>query len=135
MMNNNEVRETVVIPEKKEKIEKIKRKYKNMAMSDDTAKKIRRLEITNSILKTVTAIVGVVAFIDLVIPDPIPGLDEAILTGSTALLGSAVKIVNNKIEDLANTDQTELKIEEINLLSNQLNNVAAAVANKRAATK
>ncbi len=132
-MNNN--RETVVIPEKKEKIEKIKRKYKNMAMSDDTAKKIRSLEITNTLLKAATAIVGVVAVIDLIIPDPVIGLDEAILTGATALLGSASTIVNNKIEDLANTDNAELKMEEVNLLSKQLNNIATAVASKRAATK
>lgn len=131
-MNN---RETVVIHEKKEKIEKIKMKYKNMSMSDSSAKKIMRLEITNKILKAATAAVGVLTFIDIIVPDPVPGIDEAILTGVTALLGSAVTIVNNKIEDLANTDNTDLKMEEVALLSEQLNNVAAAVANKRAASK
>ena len=131
-MNN---RETVIIPEKKEKIEKIKMKYKNMSMSDNTAKKIMRLEITNKILKAATAAVGVLTFIDIIVPDPIPGIDEAILTGATALLGSAAAIVNNKIEDLANTDNADLKMEEVNLLSKQLNDVATAVANKRATMK
>ena len=131
-MNN---RETVIIPEKKEKIEKIKSKYKNMSMSDNTAKKIMSLEITNKILTAATAAVGIITVIDLFIPDPVPGIDEAILVGVSTLLGSAATIVNNKIEDLANTDNADLKMEEVNLLSKQLNDVATAVANKRATMK
>lgn len=46
----------VVVPENKKKLENIKKKYKNMQMSDDDASKILRLEATNRILKGVTEI-------------------------------------------------------------------------------
>ena len=117
-------RETVIVPEKKEKIEKIKRKYNNMAMSDDVAQKINRLEVTNNILKAATGVVGVVAALDWIILDPVPGVDEAVFTGATALLGLASSIVGNKIDDLANTGNADLQMEEVNKLSNQLSDVA-----------
>ena len=44
-------RKTVIIPENKEVINKIKTKYNNMEMSDSTALKIASLEVTNKILK------------------------------------------------------------------------------------
>ena len=94
---SNEGRETVIVPEKKEKIERIKRKYNNMEMTDDTAKKIRTLEATNNILLAATGVVGVATVINYFVPDMVPFVDEAIMTGATALLGSASAIVKNKI--------------------------------------
>lgn len=117
-------REAVIVPEKKEKIEKIKRKYNNMAMTDEVAQKINRLEVTNNILKAATGVVGVVAALDWIILDPVPGVDEAVFTGATALLGLASSIVGNKIDDLANTGNADLQMDEVNKLSNQLNDVA-----------
>ena len=51
-------RETIVVEEKKNKIENIKRKYRNLEMSDATAQKIRKLEITNGILKAAAIAAG-----------------------------------------------------------------------------
>lgn len=117
-------REAVIVPEKKSKIEKIKRKYNNMAMDDNVAEKISRLEVTNNILKAATGVVGVVAALDWIILDPVPGVDEAVFTGATALLGLASSIVGNKIDDLANTGNADLQMDEVNKLSNQLSEVA-----------
>lgn len=117
-------REAVIVPEKKKKIEMIKRKYNNLAMSDEVAQKINRLEVTNNILKAATGVVGVVAALDWIIIDPIPGVDEAVFTGATALLGLASSIVGNKIDDLANTGNADLQMDEVNKLSNQLSEVA-----------
>ena len=128
---SNEGRETVIVPEKKDKIERIKRKYNNMEMTDDTAKKIRNLEVVNNVLLVATGIVGVATVVNYFVPDPIPGVDEAVMTGATALLGSASTIVKNKINDLAATGTTEMKMEEVTKLSNGLSDVARQVAEKK----
>lgn len=128
---NNEGRETIIVPEKKEKIERIKRKYQNMEMSDDTAKKIKNLEVVNNILVAATGVVGILTVVNYFVPDPVPGIDEAVMTGATALLGSASTIVKNKINDLAATGTTEVKMEEVTKLSDQLTNVARKVAEKK----
>lgn len=128
---NNEGRETVIVPEKKEKIERIKRKYQNMEMSDDTAKKIKNLEVVNNILVAATGVVGILTVVNYFVPDPVPGIDEVVMTGATALLGSASTIVKNKINDLAATGTTEVKMEEVTKLSDQLSNVARKVAENK----
>lgn len=122
-------RSTVVIPEKKSKIEKIKKKYKNPNMEDSTAVKIASLEVANSILKTAGTLVGVIFVIDLIIPDPVIGLDEAALAGLTGIATTASKIVENKINDLATNGTAEMKQEEIMKLAGQIN---AVVTNQKA---
>ena len=105
-----------------------------MEMTDDTAKKIRNLEVVNNVLLVATGIAGVGTAISwLPLPDDIAGvwLDEAIFTGATVLLTSASAIVKNKINDLAATGTTEMKMEEVTQLSNELSNVARQVAEKK----
>lgn len=128
-------RETVFVSEKKNKIEKVKRKYKNMSMSDETANKIVKLNTLNNILKTATGAVGLITVIDFFVPDPVLGLDEAALTALTGLLGYTSSVVNNKIDDIATSDNTELKMEEITKLTGQLTDVASKVKNSRKNTK
>ena len=132
---NNDRRETVIVPEKREKIERIKRKYENMSMTDDTAKKIRALEITNNVLAAATGAVGIATIVNYFVPDPVPGIDEAVMTGVTALLGSATTIVSNKIKDLAATGTTDVKMEEVTKLSEQMVNVAKQVAENKKMVK
>ncbi len=120
-------RETIVVEEKKNKIENIKRKYRNLEMSDATAQKIRKLEITNGILKAAAIAAGVLTAIDIIIPDPLPGLDEAVFTGVTILLGTGCNIIENKINSLANQQDASIKIDEITKLSGQLSTVAQSV--------
>lgn len=120
-------KEAVIISEKKKKIEKVKAKYKNMSMSDETAMKIVRLNTINSVLKTATGAVGLITVIDFFIPDPVLGLDEAALTAITTLLGYSSSLVDNKIDKIAASDDAELKMEEINNLANKLSDVAGKV--------
>lgn len=128
-------KEAVMIPEKKKKIEKVKAKYKNMSMSDETAMKIVRLNTLNSILKAATGVVGLVTVIDYFVPDPILGLDEAALTTITGLLGYSSSLVNNKIDSIAASDDAELKMEEINNLTNKLTDVAGKIKKHNPNTK
>ena len=118
-----EERETVLVPvepKDKKKLDAIRRRYNNAQMDDDTARKIKRLEITNNVLKVATGLVGVAAVIDWCVLDPVPGVDEAVLTGATALLGLGSSIVTNKIDELANTGTTDMKMEEVRELTDSM---------------
>ena len=128
-------RSSIVIPEKKEKIENIKKKYNKMSMSDSTASKIEKLEITNNILKTAAIGAGIVTFIDIVTLDPAPLIDEAVLTGVTTLLSTSSKIIENKINNLVESDKINLQMEEATIIGKQISDIASAVKAKNGSIK
>ena len=113
-------REAVFVTEDKKKIEKIKKKYKNMEMSNDAALKISRLEATNKILKAAATGVGIITVIDFFVPDPVLGLDEIALTSLTGLFSYASKVVDNKIDALAKDEDSSIQIDEVTKLGSQL---------------
>lgn len=121
-------REAVVIPEKKEKLERLKARYNNLEMSDKTAQNIRKLEVVRGTLKLATVAVGCAAAIDLIVPDPIFGFDEAVLTAATGLLGFGVSMVSSKIDDLAATEKTGVSMDEVENLTNKISTMASAVS-------
>ena len=118
-------RETVMIKEKKSVVDKIRKKYKNPNLSEKDAKKIATLEATNKVLVGASAAAGVVTVIDLFVPDPVLGLDEAALVALTTLLGSASAFVNNKIDKIAKEENSDIQMEEIAKLSGQLTDAAS----------
>lgn len=124
-------RKTVIIPETKEVINKIKTKYNNMEMSDSTALKIASLEVTNKILKKTANIAGIAFIIDLIVPDPIIGVDEILLGTITAATKTANSIINNKIDELALNGETELQTEEINKLASSIKSIVEANKNRK----
>lgn len=126
---NNE-REAVYVKEKKAKLDKIKKKYKNMQMSDDTANKISKLEVVNTVLKAATAVAGVVTVVDYFVPDGVFGLDEVALTAITGLLGYASTLVDNKIDKVANDEDASIQLSEVTKLSEQIGNAARAIKPK-----
>lgn len=130
-MNSIENREAVFVPEKKKKIEKIKKKYKNPEMSDSTALKIGSLRVANGILKAATTMVGLITVIDLFIPDPVLGLDEAALAGLTGLLKFSSTLVENKINELAVSDTTSVNMSEVDEFTNKLAEAARGIKNSK----
>lgn len=124
-------RSAIYIDEKKEKIDKIRKKYNNMLLEDKQAEKIIKLESTNEILTTATKIVGILTVINWIIPDTLPIIDEAILTGITTLLGTSSKIVENNIDSIAKTGSSQVKIEEIEKLTNQAGQIVSNIKSKR----
>lgn len=124
-------RKTVIIPENKEVINKIKTKYQNMEMSDSTALKIASLEATNKILKKASNIAGIAFIIDLIVPDPIIGVDEILLGTITAATKTANSIIKNKIDELALNGESELQIEEINKLASSIKSIVEANKNRK----
>ena len=117
-------RKTVIIPEKKEVINNIREKYNNLEMAEGTALKIASLEATNEILAKAVKVAGVAFVIDLIVPDPVIGIDEALLGAITASPKTANVIITNKIGELAATGTTEMKVEEITRLATSIKNVA-----------
>ena len=124
-------RKTEIIPENQEVINKIKTKYNNMEMSDSTALKIASLEVTNKILKKTANIAGIAFIIDLIVPDPIIGVDEILLGTITAATKTANSIINNKIDELALNGETELQTEEINKLASSIKSIVEANKNRK----
>ena len=124
-------RNAIYIDEKKEKIEKIKTKYNNLVLDDSQVEKIVKLEATNEILTAATKIVGILTIINWIIPDTLPLIDEVILTGITTLLNSSSKIVKNNIDSIAKTGNTQIKIDEIEKITNQASQIVRDIKNKR----
>lgn len=120
-------RKTVIVPEKKEVINKIKEKYNNAEMTDQTALKIASLETTNKILSAAKTVSLVAFVIDLVVPDPVIGVDEAVLGVIWQATKTANKIVNNKIDDLSKNGTAEMQTEEALKLADSLKSVADCV--------
>ena len=110
----------IVIPETKEKLNRIREKFNNMNMSDDVANKVQRFEVASNVLKIATALIGITTAIDFFVPDGIPFIDEALLTTLTAALATASKIVNNKINDLVTKGKTSLSPDDVIALGSQL---------------
>ena len=104
-------------------IEKIKTKYNNLNMSDETAYKIQKLERVNKTLVAATTICGIITFIDFIVPDPVLFVDEAVLTGITSLLGTASGIVNKNIKSLVNNENTDFTMQDVQKLTNQINSI------------
>ena len=121
----------IVIEEDKKKIEKIKKKYKNLAMDDATASKINKLEITNKLLNSAMVLAGFATVIDFVIPDPILGLDEATLVAITTALKIVRIQIKKHINDLAISGETEIKQEDVVDLSKKLINIAENIKSNR----
>ncbi len=104
-------------------IEKIKTKYNNLNMSDETAYKIQKLERVNKALVAATTICGIITVIDFIVPDPVLFVDEAVLTGITSLLGTASGIVNKNIKSLVNNENAEFTMQDVQKLTNQINSI------------
>ena len=121
-------RTMVVVPEKKKKIDKIKAKYNNLQMDDKTAGKIMTLEIINNVLVGATVAAGVATVVDVIVPDPVIGLDEAGLVALTGLLKYSSSLVENKIHDLALGEDAKLKMDEASELAKEIRKSAKVVA-------
>ena len=99
------------------KLEEIKKKYNSPDMSDEVASKISKLDNTASELVMLTKIIGIICIVDLILPDPILGLDEITLVVITSILGSVATIMNNKIQDLVVEGRAKLKLEDVEIIA------------------
>lgn len=131
MNDSNDKRSYICVGDDEKKIARIKKKYKNMEMSNETAGKIKKLEVANKILSAAMVASGIVTAIDLIVPDPVFGLDEAALTALTTGLATAKSTVKSHIDNLALEGSTEIQAEEVNKLTKAFTEVAKSVKSKK----
>ena len=130
-----ENRDLLVVSVDRKKIEKIKKKYKNMSMSDDAAAKIQKLEIVNRVLSAAVVASGIITTIDIIVPDPVFGLDEIILTAITGALKLAQKSVDKHIDELATEGTTRVNPDEVTNLSKQIIGIVKEIKSKNQTPK
>jgi hypothetical protein len=121
-------RTMVVVPEKKEAIDNIKAKYNSLQRDDKTAGKIFSLDAYNSILVGAAEVSSISAVVDVVVPDPANRLDEASLAALTELLKYPSSLVENKMEELAASENSKLKVEETGILAKEMRKCAKAIS-------
>ena len=119
---NNEERKPLVISETKENINNIKNS------------KVERLEVVSKVLSAATIVAGVITAIDLIVPDPVFGIDEAALTAITALLGTGKGMVDKQIASLKEKDTYDLDQNEVNNLATKIKDVHDAFKKSKEAS-
>lgn len=77
-------------------------------------------------MKKASNIAGIAFIIDLIVPDPIIGVDEFFLGTITAATKTANSIINNKIDELALSGETGAQAEEINKLASSIKSIVEA---------
>ena len=92
---------------------KLEKKYNSPDMSDEVASKIKKLDNTATELVNLTKIIGIICIVDLILPDPILGLDEITLVVITSIIGSVATIMNNKIQDLVVEGRAKKKKKDV----------------------
>ena len=106
-MNNGD-RQPLIIKEAKDTINRIK------------GSKVERLEVISKVLGTATMVAGVITAIDLIVPDPVFGIDEAALTAITALIGTGKGIVDKQIASLKESDDYSYDQDQVNDLAKKI---------------
>ena len=94
-------------------------------------KKIKSLEIIDTLLTIGTVIIGIITVIDIFIPDPLFMLDEAALTAITGLLAYISSLVRKQVDKLKNGNKEKTDIRELEKLTEKVSETASSVKRSR----
>ena len=94
-------------------------------------KKIKSLEIIDTLLIIGTIIIGIITVIDIFLPDPLFMLDEAALTAITGLLAYISSLIRKKVDKLKNGTKEKIDIKEIEKLNDKISETASSVKRSR----
>ena len=97
--------------------------------------KIYDLEQINRVFYMLTNIVGIITIIDLIIPDPLFGIDEVALASLTSLFGLITALINRNIERLKKEGKFTLKIQDINDIGREVKNTKENISKSRSNIK
>ena len=97
--------------------------------------KIYDLEQINRVFYVLTNIVGIITIIDLIIPDPLFGIDEVALASLTSLFGLITALINRNIERLKKEGKFTLKIQDINDIGREVKNTKENISKSRSNIK
>ena len=99
--------------------------------NDKLRQKIYDLEQINRVFYMLTNIVGIITIIDLIIPDPLFGIDEVALASLTSLFGLITALINRNIERLKKECKFTLKIQDINDIGREVKNTKENISKSR----
>lgn len=94
-------------------------------------KKIKSLEIIDTLLIIGTIIIGIITVIDIFLPDPLFMLDEAALTAITGLLAYISSLIRKKVDKLKNGTKEKTDIKEIEKLNDKISETVSSVKKSR----
>ncbi len=94
-------------------------------------KKIKSLEIIDTLLIIGTIIIGIITVIDIFLPDPLFMLDEAALTAITGLLAYISSLIRKKVDKLKNGTKEKTDIKEIEKLNDKISETVSSVKRSR----
>ena len=94
-------------------------------------KKIKSLEIIDTLLIIGTIIIGIITVIDIFLPDPLFMLDEAALTAITGLLAYISSLIRKKVDKLKNGTKEKTDIKEIEKLKDKISETVSSVKRSR----
>ena len=94
-------------------------------------KKIKSLEIIDTLLTIGTVIIGIITVIDIFIPDPLFMLDEAALTAITGLLAYISSLLRKQVDKLKNGSKEKIDIRELEKLTEKVSETASSVKRSR----
>lgn len=94
-------------------------------------KKIKSLEIIDTLLTIGTVIIGIITVIDIFIPDPLFMLDEVALTAITGLLAYISSLVRKQVDKLKNGSKEKTDIRELEKLTEKVSETASSVKRSR----
>jgi len=94
-------------------------------------KKIKSLEIIDTLLTIGTVIIGIITVIDIFIPDLLFMLDEAALTAITGLLAYISSLVRKQVDKLKNGSKEKTDIRELEKLTEKVSETASSVKRSR----
>ena len=94
-------------------------------------KKIKSLEIIDTLLTIGTVIIGIITVIDIFLPDPLFMLDEAALTAITGLLAYISSLIRKKVDKLKNGTKEKIDIKEIEKLNDKITETVSSVKRSR----
>ena len=97
--------------------------------------KIYDLEQINRVFYVLTNIVGIITIIDLIIPDPLFGIDEVALASLTSLFGLITALINRNIERLKKEGKFTLEIQDINDIGREVKNTKENISKSRSNIK
>ena len=113
------VKKMVVVPEKKEVIDRLKKRYEYLEKKEDVYGKEIPIKISNRVLKTAAKDVGFASTFNITLPDAAEKKDAAMKT-LPSLLRCSTSVVENKYGEVAKSMDVHERMDEVEVLVQQM---------------
>jgi len=119
-------RKMLVVPEKKEVIERMGKRYEYLHNNEKTYGRTHSIEILNKILNTAAKDTGFSSSVNIVVPDPSVGISELAMSSLPGLLKCSSVVVENGYEEMANSRDVHERMAEVDIIAQQMKNASVS---------